>query len=280
MTRKPLRVIHSEPVSQWHTEKGIAGYKRTISDVQRSILEGRDLAHNYEQRDFARMARTKRTVRIHLDNGQVLFGRFVSPLEDRILAKVRALGVPTEEISTAKFIGYEIPEDLKDKIQIFKSAGIAIKDMTVISFGKKFWRALDLVKENLPEYLAKLHNAGIRHSHLHLGNIVYDPNTNRISIIDFSAAKDFGEVSTYISDKYGPARIHVHERKWENIDELMKIMGSDYIGIMPTLAFMTEEEFKEFWGRVYDLYDLKYKDEKQRTLFVYKMVYLRSKYGK
>ncbi|MDD4983932.1 MAG: hypothetical protein PHH82_03805 [Candidatus ainarchaeum sp.] len=255
-------------------------YRKTISDVQRAILEGRDLRHNFEQRDFAQMARAKRTVRIHLNNGKILFGRFVLPQEEKIRAKVKALGIPTEEVSTDLFAGYEIPESLRDKFHIFKSAGIAIKDMSVMAFGKQFWSALNLVRDELPGYLAKLHNAGIRHGHLHSGNIVYDPQTNRISIIDFSAAKDFGDISTYVSEECGPARIHVQERKWKDIDELMKVMGQDYQGIMPTLGFMTEEEFKDFWGKVYDLYDLKYKDEKQRTLFVYKMVYLRSKYAR
>jgi tRNA A-37 threonylcarbamoyl transferase component Bud32 len=277
---KGPRIVHTEPVSQWHTERGQHTYKQVISEIQRNILAERNLEYHYGERDFAQMARAKRTVRIHLDNGQILFKRFVSPTEDKILAKVRALGIPTEEVYNGKIVGYDVSEHLQGQIQIFKNAGIAIKDMTFTSFGKKFWQALDAVKEKLPEYLAKLHNAGIRHGHLHLGNIIYDPQTNKINIIDFSAAKDFGEVSTYLAGERGPARIYTQERKWENVDELIKIMGSDYLGVMPTLSFMTEEEFKEFWGKVYDLYDLKYKDEKQKTLFVYKMVYLRSKYGK
>ena len=276
MPNRP-KVIHIEPVSQWHTEAGVHGYKKLVSDLQRHILEGRSLPHNFEQREFIQAVRAKSTVRIHLNNGKILFGRFVSQPEEKIRAKVKALGIPTEEISTDRFVGYEIPEHLRDRFHIFKSAGIAIKNMSFISFGKKFWQALDLIKDELPEYLAKLHNAGIRHGHLHSGNVVYDPVKNTISIIDFSAAKDFGDVFTYVSGERGPQRIHVNQRKWENIDELMKVMGQDYQSIMPTLGFMTDEEFKAFWGKVYDLYDLKYKDKKQKTLFVYKMVYLRTK---
>lgn len=276
MVKKPVRVIRVEPVSYWHTQKGQAGYRQIMSRFQENILKQRDLELNLQQREFVQRARAKRTKKIYLSNRQEIYTRYVSDLEKKILAKVQSLGIPVEEKYSEPFTGYKVPKGLEDRFLFFKSAGISLAEL-VESRSPLLSKAMAQVKEKMPLYLAKLHNAGIRHGHLHLGNIVYDPQKKEIRIIDFSGAKDFGDVTTYISGSVGPQKIYTMPKKWENIDELLKIMYQDYYNIMQTLEYFSDEEFKEFWGKVYDLYDLKYKSEKDKTRFVYKMIYIRHK---